>query len=45
VYRLATTDFVAQSWADKGEAFPRHDQGVLLRDVLIDWIKQKKTIP
>jgi 2',3'-cyclic-nucleotide 2'-phosphodiesterase (5'-nucleotidase family) len=45
VYRLDTTDFVAQSWADKGEAFPRHDQGVLLRDVLIDWIKQKKTIP
>jgi 5'-nucleotidase / UDP-sugar diphosphatase len=45
VYRLDTTDFVAQSWADKGQAFPRHDQGVLLRDVLIDWIKQRKVIP
>ncbi len=45
VYRLDTTDFVAQSWADKGKVFPRHDQGVLLRDVLIDWIKQRKVIP
>jgi len=45
VYRLDTTDFVAQSWADKGEVFPRHDQGVLLRDVLMDWIKQRKIIP
>jgi 5'-nucleotidase/UDP-sugar diphosphatase len=45
VYRLDTTDFVAQSWADKGKVFPRHDQGVLLRDVLIAWIKQKKSIP
>ena len=45
VYHLATTDFVAQSWADIGKKFPRRDQGVLLRDVLIDWIKQKKVIP
>jgi len=45
IYRLDTTDFVAQSWADKGKVFPRHDQGVLLRDVLIDWIKQRKVIP
>jgi hypothetical protein len=44
-YRLATTDFVAQSWADQGHAFPRTDQGVLLRDVVIDWIKQRKVIP
>jgi len=45
VYRLDTTDFVAQSWADKGKVFPRQDQGVLLRDVLTDWIKQRKVIP
>jgi len=45
VYRLVTTDFVAQSWADSGQRFPRRDQGVLLRDVLIDWIKQRKVIP
>jgi hypothetical protein len=45
VYRLVTTDFVAQSWADIGKMFPRHDQGVLLRDVVIDWIRQRKTIP
>ena len=45
VYRLVTTDFVAQSWADQGKTFPRRDQGVLLRDVVIDWIRQRKTIP
>jgi len=45
VYRLVTTDFVAQSWADQGKTFPRRDEGVLLRDVVIDWIKQRKTIP
>ena len=45
VYRLVTTDFVAQSWADIGKRFPRRDQGVLLRDVVIDWIKQRKVIP
>jgi len=45
MYRLATTDFVAQSWADIGKPFPRTDQGVLLRDALIDWIKQRKVIP
>ena len=45
VYRLVTTDFVAKSWADDGKRFPRRDQGVLLRDVLIDWIKQRKVIP
>ncbi len=45
VYRVVTTDFVAQSWADIGKSFPVHDQGVLLRDVVIDWIKQKKVIP
>jgi len=45
VYRLDTTDFVAQSWADKGKVFPRHNQSVLLRDVLIDWIKQRKIVP
>ena len=28
-----------------GKRFPRRDQGVLLRDVVIDWIKQKKVIP
>jgi hypothetical protein len=41
VYRLVTTDFVAQSWADQGKTFPRRDQGVLLRDVVIDWIRQR----
>jgi len=45
VYRLVTTDFVAQSWADAGKAFPLQDQGVLLRDVVIAWIKQRKVIP
>lgn len=45
VYRLVTTDFVAQSWADIGKTFPLQDQGVLLRDVVIDWIKKRKVIP
>jgi hypothetical protein len=36
---------VAQSWADIGKKFPRRDQGVLLRDLVIAWIKQRKIIP
>ncbi|MCU1337054.1 MAG: metallophosphoesterase [Bryobacterales bacterium] len=44
-YRLVTTDFMASSWRDRGSKFRVTDQGVLLRDVLIDWIKQKKAIP
>ena len=45
VYRLVTTDFVAESWADMGKIFPIQDQGVLLRDLLIEWIKRRKAIP
>ncbi|MBZ5632199.1 MAG: bifunctional metallophosphatase/5'-nucleotidase [Acidobacteriia bacterium] len=45
VYRLVTSDFVAQSWADSGKKFPRREEGVLLRDAVIDWIKQKRVIP
>jgi len=44
-YRVVTTDFMATSWADRGYKFRVTDQGVLLRDLLIDWIKQKKVIP
>ena len=44
-YRLVTTDFLISSWSDRGQKFPVIDQGVLLRDVLIDWIKQRKVIP
>jgi 5'-nucleotidase / UDP-sugar diphosphatase len=44
-YRLVTTDFLATSWADRGYKLRVTDQGVLLRDVLIDWIKQKQIIP
>jgi len=44
-YRLVTTDFMATSWADRGYKLRVTDQGVLLRDVLIDWIKQRKVIP
>ena len=42
---MVTTDFLASSWADRGYKFRVTDQGVLLRDVLIDWIKQRKVIP
>jgi hypothetical protein len=44
-YRLVTTDFLASSWADRGFKFQVTNQHVLLRDVMIDWIKQKKVIP
>ena len=44
-YRVVTTDFLTSSWADRGYKFRVTDQGVLLRDVLIDWIKQRKLIP
>ncbi len=44
-YRVVTTDFLTSSWADRGYKFRVTDQGVLLRDVMIDWIKQRKVIP
>ena len=44
-YRVVTTDFMTMSWADRGYKFRVTDQGVLLRDVLIDWIQQRKVIP
>ncbi len=45
MYRLVTTDFLASSWADRGFKFPVTNQHVLLRDLMIDWIKQRKVIP
>ena len=44
-YRVVTTDFLTSSWADRGDKFRVMDQGVLLRDVLIDWIKKRNAIP
>jgi 5'-nucleotidase/UDP-sugar diphosphatase len=44
-YRVVTTDFLTSSWADRGYKFRVTDQGVLLRDVMIDWIKQRKVVP
>lgn len=47
-YRLAVSDFTAANQAarselrTKGLAFPQ--QGPMLRDLLIEWIRQKKTL-
>jgi 2',3'-cyclic-nucleotide 2'-phosphodiesterase (5'-nucleotidase family) len=45
IYRVVTTDFLTSSWRDRGNRFRVTDQGVLLRDLMIDWIKQRKAIP
>jgi hypothetical protein len=45
LYRIATTDFVAQSLADRGRKYQAASQGVLLRDLYIDWIRMKGVIP
>jgi 5'-nucleotidase/UDP-sugar diphosphatase len=45
IYRLVTIDFLASSWADRGYKFRVTDHRVLVRDALIDWIKQRKVIP
>jgi 2',3'-cyclic-nucleotide 2'-phosphodiesterase (5'-nucleotidase family) len=45
IYRLVTTDFLASSWADRGYQLRVTHHNALLRDILIDWIKQKKVIP
>jgi hypothetical protein len=45
IYRLVTTDFLATTWTDRGFKLRVTDQGVLLRDLTIDWIKEKKVIP
>ena len=44
-YRLVTIDFLASSWADRGYKFRVTDHRVLVRDALIQWIKQRKVIP
>jgi hypothetical protein len=44
-YRLVTVDYNAQGWVERGRKLQVVDEGVLLRDLLIDWIKQRKVIP
>jgi 2',3'-cyclic-nucleotide 2'-phosphodiesterase (5'-nucleotidase family) len=41
-YRLVTNDFIAGQWQDLGLQFP--ETGPSIRDVFIDWIKEKKVI-
>jgi hypothetical protein len=44
-YRLATSMFTAMGWIEDGRAFQITDERVVVRDVIIDWIKQRKVIP
>jgi 5'-nucleotidase / UDP-sugar diphosphatase len=45
-YRLSTSRYTALGWVEvQGRAFPMTSAGVTVRDVVIDWIKQRKVIP
>jgi 2',3'-cyclic-nucleotide 2'-phosphodiesterase (5'-nucleotidase family) len=41
-YRVVTNDFIADQWREFGLEFP--ENGPLIRDLIIEWIKQKKVI-
>jgi 5'-nucleotidase / UDP-sugar diphosphatase len=45
-YRLSTSRYTALGWIElQGKAFPMTNEGVTVRDIVIDWIKQRKVIP
>src|SRR5262245_22926449 len=45
-YQLATSRYTALGWIElHGKAFPMTSEGVTIRDIVIEWIKQRKTIP
>jgi 5'-nucleotidase / UDP-sugar diphosphatase len=45
-YRLSTSRYTALGWVElQGKAFPMTDEGIVVREVVIDWIKQRKVIP
>ena len=46
IYRLATTDFVAQNQGEMGaKGLVFGEKGPALRDALIDWVKKQKVLP
>jgi len=45
-YRLTTSRYTALGWIElQDKAFPMTDEGIIVRDVVIDWIKQRTVIP
>ena len=45
-YRLATVMFTARTWNQRrGRAYQIADQGVVVRDVIIEWVKRRQVIP
>jgi len=44
-YRLVTVDFLAERWIDRGRRLAMVDKHLLLRDLIIDWIRQHRVIP
>jgi 2',3'-cyclic-nucleotide 2'-phosphodiesterase (5'-nucleotidase family) len=42
-YVLATNDFIAQQWREKG-LVDLSEEGPLVRDALIDWVRKKKVL-
>jgi 2',3'-cyclic-nucleotide 2'-phosphodiesterase (5'-nucleotidase family) len=45
-YRLSTSRYTALGWVElQGKAFPMTDEGITVRDAVIDWIKQRSVIP
>jgi 2',3'-cyclic-nucleotide 2'-phosphodiesterase (5'-nucleotidase family) len=45
-YRLSTSRYTALGWIElQGKAFPMTDEGITVRDAVIDWIKQRTVIP
>ncbi len=41
-YKVATNDFMGEKWREMGLSFS--EDGLLVRDVMIDWIKNQKVI-
>ena len=41
-YKVATNDFMGEKWREMGLSFS--EDGLLVRDVMIDWIKNQEVI-
>lgn len=44
-YRFVTSDFLAKGWIDQGIDLDLEDAGILLRDLLIEWVQQRRVVP
>lgn len=45
LYRLVTNDFVAGQWTDRGRDLDFKPTGNTLRDMFLEWVKERRVLP